>query len=185
MSFSIDDQGYAIPAYPKENDDNKNVLSEIFTDEPNWDKTISSSGSSLNWEARLSVVQKYTDIVNSHTRRKKEFELKELIKHWREKLLLPIELATDLKPKEYAALVEGIDANSPIEVHVEAIRYYPFKEMASHVLGYVGSGYEANPVGMSGSDLATFEIKGRKGKAGLEKVYDEHLRESTEGKFGG
>ena len=103
VSFSIDDQGYAIPAYPKENDDNKNVLSEIFTDEPNWDKTISSSGSSLNWEARLSVVQKYTDIVNSHTRRKKEFELKELIKHWREKLLLPIELATDLKPKEYAA----------------------------------------------------------------------------------
>ena len=48
--------------------------------------------------------------------------------------------------------------------------------MASHVLGYVGSGYEANPVGMSGSDLATFEIKGRKGKAGLEKIFDEHLR---------
>ena len=48
--------------------------------------------------------------------------------------------------------------------------------MASHVLGYVGSGYEANPVGMSGSDLATFEIKGRKGKAGLEKNFDEHLR---------
>ena len=176
VSFSIDEQGYAIPAHPKENDDNKNVFSEIFTDEPNWDKIISSSGSSLNWEARLSVVQKYTDIVNSHTRRKKEFELKELIKHWREKLLLPIELATNLKPKEYAALVEGIDANSPIEVHVEAIRHYPFKDMASHVLGYVGSGYQANPVGMSGSDLATFEIKGRKGKAGLEKVYDEHLR---------
>ena len=99
VSFSIDEQGYAIPAYPKENDDHKNVLSEIFTDEPNWDKTISSSGSSLNWEARLSVVQKYTDIVNSHTRRKKEFELKELIKHWREKLLLPIELATDLNQR--------------------------------------------------------------------------------------
>ena len=99
-----------------------------------------------------------------------------MIRHWREKLLLPITLANDLKPKEYASLVEGISANSPIEVQAEAIRHYPFNDLASHVLGYVGSGYEANPKGLSGDDLATYEIKGRKGKAGLEKVFDNQLR---------
>ena len=41
------------------------------------------------------------------------------MKHWREKTSFTIELATDLKPNEYAALVEGIDANSPIEVHTD------------------------------------------------------------------
>ena len=43
-------------------------------------------------------------------------------------------------------------------------------------MGYVGSGYIANPEGLSGEDLATYEIKGRTGKAGLEKVWDQHLR---------
>ena len=41
--------------------------------------------------------------------------------------------------------------------------------------GYVGSGYEANTEQLSGNDLTTFEIKG-KGKAGLEKVFDEKLK---------
>ena len=91
-------------------------------------------------------------------------------------MLLPLELARDLKPFEYAKLIEGIGAHSPIEVQAEAIRHYPFRDLASHVLGYVGSGYEANPQGLSGEDLTTYEIKGRKGKAGLERVWDDHLR---------
>jgi penicillin-binding protein 2 len=44
------------------------------------------------------------------------------------------------------------------------------------VLGYVGSGYEANTFGLTGNDLATFEIKGKKGKSGIEKHFDDHLR---------
>ena len=152
------------------------VLRLFFPDEPAWKGVFSSSGSSLGWEAKLAVVQKYTDSVNLLTGRNKKFTLKEVIRHWREKLLLPLELARDLKPFEYAKLIEGIGAHSPIEVQAEAIRHYPFRDLASHVLGYVGSGYEANPQGLSGEDLTTYEIKGRKGKAGLERVWDDHLR---------
>lgn len=174
--FPIDAKGEIMPALPEITNSSESFWNSISTEEPTWEKVFSVSNSSITWEARLSVVQKYTDQINKLIGRNKVFELRQLIRHWREQLLLPIELASDLKPIEYATLVEEIDANSPISVQAEAIRHYPLKDLASHVLGYVGSGYEAKPDGLSGSDLATFEIKGRKGKAGLEKVFDEQLR---------
>ena len=177
VSFEIGKNGQFTPIFAKSSESKKaKIVTSFFSDEPLWDKVFSTSTSSLSWEARLAVVQGYTNVVNKLTGREREFTIKELIRHWREKLLLPITLANDLKPKEYASLVEGISANSPIEVQAEAIRHYPFNDLASHVLGYVGSGYEANPKGLSGDDLATYEIKGRKGKAGLEKVFDNQLR---------
>ena len=121
-------------------------------------------------------MQSYVDIVNLLTGRERKVSLKELIRHWREKILFPIEIARNLKPEEYAALVEGIAPDSPIEVKAEAIRHYPNKSLASHVLGYVGSGYESNTKDLFGNDLTTFEVRGRKGKAVIEKVFDEKLR---------
>lgn len=177
IHFEVDAQGKVTPVNPDLNDENSQTfLSSFFSPDPSWERVFSTNGSSITWEARLSVVQQYTNKINNLIGRNKKFELKVLIRHWREKLLLPIELADNLKPKEYATLVEEIDANSPIEVQAEAIRHYPFGDLASHVLGYVGSGYQAKTDDLSGNDLATFEIKGRKGKSGLEKVFDDHLR---------
>jgi cell division protein FtsI/penicillin-binding protein 2 len=92
-----------------------------------------------------------------------------------------MELISNLNPTEYALLIEGLSPQSPIQVQSSSIRHYPQKSLASHVLGYVGSGYEANAEGLSGQDLSTFEIKGKKGKAGIEKFFDDQLR----GKDGG
>ena len=47
--------------------------------------------------------------------------------------------------------------------------------LASHILGYVGSGYQANDEGLEGRDLGTFEIKGKKGKEGIEVFFDSQL----------
>jgi cell division protein FtsI/penicillin-binding protein 2 len=169
--FPIDTRGKIMPALPEISNSSESFWNSIFTEEPSWEKVFSVSNSSITWEARLSVVQEYTDQINNLIGRNKVFELRQLIRHWREQLLLPIELASDLKPIEYATLVEEIDANSPISVQAEAIRHYPLKDLASHVLGYVGSGYEAKPDGLSGSDLATFEIKGRKGKGRFRESF--------------
>ena len=40
----------------------------------------------------------------------------------------------------------------------------------------LGVDMRRNTEQLSGNDLTTFEIKGRKGKAGLEKVFDEKLK---------
>ena len=86
--------------------------------------------------------------------------------HWRQKSILPLEIAGDLTPKEYAKLIDEIDPDSPLRINSQAIRHYPMGSLASHILGYVGSGYQADDEGLEGQDLGTFEIKGKKGKKG-------------------
>ena len=61
-------------------------------------------------------------------------------------------------------------------MQAEAIRHYPEKSLASHVLGYVGSGYEADPKALSGGGPCDFEIKGRTGKTGIEKEFNSLLK---------
>lgn len=136
---------------------------------------------SLNWEARYAVVLKYLNKVNLLLGKNQQLKLVNLKLHWNKRLVLPMELLSNLNPKEYALLIEGLSPHSPIQVQSSSIRHYPQKSLASHVLGYVGSGYEANAEGLSGKDLSTFEIKGKKGKAGIEKFFDDQLR----GKDGG
>ena len=129
LSFQMERNGKFLTLYPKIPDSEKtSFLSRILSDKPSWEKVFSSSSTSILWKARLSVVQRYTDIVNSLTGRKKKFTIKQLIRHWREKLLLPVPLANNLNPEEYASLVEGISANSPIEVQAEAVRHYPYND---------------------------------------------------------
>ena len=142
---------------------------------------FSTSGFSYTWEARYSVVSDYLEKVNFITGRKSKLSMQALQKHWRQKLVLPLELCGDLTNQEYAKLIEKLPPDSPIQIQAKAVRHYPQHFLASHVLGYVGSGYEAKPGTLSGSDLATFELQGRTGKAGVEKTFDHHLR----GKDGG
>ena len=95
---------------------------------------------------------------------------------------MPMELASGLVPREYAILVETLPTDSPIpESSSETSSSLPQKSLAAHILGYVGSGYEPDPKNLSGADLATFEIKGRKGKAGIEKAFDEISMEEISG----
>ena len=124
----------------------------------------------------MAVVEKYLEIINKATGRERNIDISEVKNHWNRELVMPMELASGLVPREYAILVETLPTDSPIQVQARPVRHYPQKSLAAHILGYVGSGYEPDPKNLSGADLATFEIKGRKGKAGIEKAFDEILR---------
>ena len=71
---------------------------------------------------------------------------------------------------EYAILIEKLPTQSPLQVQSNSIRHYPFQETASHLLGYVGSGYEFDTEDLIGNDLSTFEVEGKVGKSGIEKL---------------
>jgi len=131
---------------------------------------------SIEWEARYNVVKKYQNTVNRLTGRDRVIPFHKLKSHWRQKSILPLELAGNLTAQEYAKLIDEIDPDSPLQVNSQAIRHYPMGSLASHILGYVGSGYEADDEGLEGQDLGTFEIKGKKGKEGIEVFFDSHLR---------
>ena len=131
---------------------------------------------SIEWEARYAVIRKYQDLVNQLTGREKIISFDKLKSHWIRNPIFPLQIAGNLSPEEYAKLIDGLDPDSPLQVSSQAIRHYPMGSLASHVLGYVGSGYKSNADGLTGKDLGTFEIKGKKGKEGIEVYFDSHLR---------
>ena len=67
-----------------------------------------TSGFSQSWEARYAVVQNYVEIVNQLTGRNTQLSLNEVKKHWRRKLVLPMEICGDLTNEEYALLIERL-----------------------------------------------------------------------------
>lgn len=176
LPFSVDDL--------KSFDKKDNFIRRFFSSDKFGIKLFpefNTNSITLSWEARYFTVKKYLNLVNRISGRNEILSFHNLQNHWNRRLVLPMELIPNLGPREYAVLIENLTPTSPVQIQVDSVRHYPQNSLASHVLGYVGSGYEARSEGLSGEDLATFEIKGKKGKAGIEKFFDDHLR----GKDGG
>ena len=161
-----------------------NLFNSIFLNENPESSLLpkfTTSNITLSWESRYSVVSSYLDKINLLSSRNEKLSLKKFMNHWNRRLVLPMVLVPNLSASEYASVIEGFSPSSAVQVQIESVRHYPHNSVASHVLGYVGSGYEADSEGLSGEDLATFQMKGKKGKSGIEKSYDDHLK----GKDGG
>ena len=80
----------------------------------------------LQWVARQNVIQRYIDQINLITGRDDAVSTRAIIRHFNEQLLLPLPLVSDLKPDEYARLIEQVPVQSPIQIHTDTARYYPY-----------------------------------------------------------
>jgi len=138
--------------------------------------SFSVNGYSHSWESRLRVIRRHLDRINKLIGRNEKISLKTIQSHWRKQLVLPLEISNDLTHREYAILIENLAPDSPVQVHATPIRHYPEGSLASHVLGYVGSGYQSDSEFLEGADLATFQLQGRTGKAGLERTFNDLLK---------
>jgi len=126
--------------------------------------------------AHAAVVQRYLDQVNGLLGRFATVDSNRLRSHLRRQLLLPYTLVDDLKPEDFARLLENLPVNSPLQVYTSNTRYYPYGAAAAHVLGYVGANEGAGDEEFPGEDLTTLKIKGTVGRDGLEKQYDAQLQ---------
>jgi penicillin-binding protein 2 len=126
--------------------------------------------------ARVSVVQRYLDQVNSILGRFEKVNADELHKHFQRELLLPYTLLDDLEPAEYARLLERLPVNSPAQLYTLSTRNYPYGSAASHTLGYVGTTENIDLEDFPGEDLRTFKMKGTMGREGVEKKFDDLLQ---------
>jgi penicillin-binding protein 2 len=129
--------------------------------------------------ARAQVVQRYLDQINRLLDRDEKVDMRELNRHFQQQLLLPYILLDDLKPEEFARLIEQLPVQSPLQVYTSSTRYYPNGSAAAHVLGYVRTTDEVSGEDMSGEDLKTFAFKGTAGRDGLELQYDPLLQGET------
>jgi penicillin-binding protein 2 len=126
--------------------------------------------------ARVSVVQRYMDQVNAMLGRTGSVDGGSLQRHLERQLLLPYTLIDDLKPEEFARLIERLPVRSPLQVYTSPTRSYPYGEAAAHVLGYVGANEEADVSELPGEGLTTLKMKGTVGRDGLEKQFDSLLQ---------
>ena len=126
--------------------------------------------------AHVSVVQRYMDQVNGITGRTGGVDAGALQRHLERQLLLPYTLVDDLKPEEFAKLIERLPVNSPLQVYTSNTRSYPYGDAAAHVLGYVGVNENEDDEEFPGEGLTTLKMKGTIGRDGLEKEFDSTLQ---------
>lgn len=128
--------------------------------------------------ARFTVVQEYLNKINAALGREEPLDDKALSRHFSQDFLLPYVLVDDLKPEEYAKLVEQLPVTSPLQVYTSSTRHYPFGSAAAHTLGYVSS-VEVDASALqdfADARLKRFAMKGTEGRTGIERKFDDHLQ---------
>ncbi len=160
------------------------ALIEIYQNTPieeRPDQPPIANRSDCAWTARMNVIQRYLDQINAITGREDTLSQSKVMRHFNEKLLLPLPLVEDLDPDDYARLIEQLHPNpkiSPIRIHTDTARYYPYGSAASHTIGYVQS-VSPEPDEIPSDGIKTFTFKKKRGKTGLERHFDKHLSGST------
>ncbi|MBC8189820.1 MAG: peptidoglycan glycosyltransferase [Puniceicoccaceae bacterium] len=128
----------------------------------------------LQWVARQNVIQLYIDQINRITSRDDTISTRKIIRHFNEQLLLPLVLIEDLTPDQYARLIEQVPVQSPIQIHTDTARYYPYGIAAAHTLGYVQN-VNPDPDKIPSDGIKTYTFKTKRGKTGIERSFDELL----------
>ena len=128
----------------------------------------------LQWVARQNVIQLYIDQINRITSRDDTISTRKIIRHFNEQLLLPLVLVEDLTPDQYARLIEQVPVQSPIQIHTDTARYYPYGIAAAHTLGYVQN-VNPDPDKIPSDGIKTYTFKTKRGKTGIERSFDELL----------
>lgn len=144
-------------------------------------REMREKGVKVNWDelkdqARVQVIQRYIEPLNKILNRNEKVDIKEVARHFRKRLLLPMTIIKDLNLQEYAELTEQLPVESPIQIIVESARYYPYGSLAAHILGYIGNTEDISQEGLTGTHLTTFSAKGKVGKRGLELSFNDHLQ---------
>jgi penicillin-binding protein 2 len=101
--------------------------------------------------------------------------INELIEGQRYRLFEPITVMRDVDWQMVVKLEEHRGELPGVEVNVEPLRYYPEKNLAGHVLGYVHPIYDNEELERS-YDPMNYRVGDLVGKDGLEKVYEEYLK---------
>ncbi len=129
------------------------------------------------WESRTIVLQRYLDQINEILGQDATLSERDLRRHFWHRLLMPYPLMNDLTPAEYARLIEQLPIGSRIGIYTDTARSYPYGKAAAHALGYVTPDNDmALNTELPGDDLRTFAYRGKTGRSGLERQFDEHLQ---------
>lgn len=94
-----------------------------------------------------------------------------VLSHYKNRGVLPLDLATDLLPRELAAVQRAMPPHQILRQTY--VRFYPEGKLAAHLIGYTGYAAPLSQRPIENNDLIFPESEGREG---LEQVFDRELR---------
>jgi penicillin-binding protein 2 len=127
----------------------------------------------LRHSAREAVVKRYLEAVNQAIGSNYEVSGNAIEKHLSQKFLLPMKVDGDISQQKYEKLAYALPKNFPIQPEMGELRYYPYNDLACHVIGYVAMD-EAGAEN-SGESVKTFAVKWQTGRTGIELAKDDVL----------
>lgn len=127
----------------------------------------------LTWdEARvLTFAREQIRLVSSILQRNIRISDEAIINHYKNRGLLPMDLAADLSPEELAAVQRGLAPS--LILRQTYVRIYPQDSLAAHILGYTGLAAPLSVRPIENKDLIFPESEGREG---IEQSFDAELR---------
>jgi len=102
-----------------------------------------------------------------------EQEIRRRMSARREYPFAPALIQSDIL-RDLAFKIEEMRPELPgVSIRTSGIRYYPYRETASHLIGYIG---KINPQEYAVKDRKRFGMTSLIGRFGIEKIFDEELR---------
>lgn len=149
-----------------------NLKAEIFkTTKDN----LTEEQKNMNGEEFFKELRKFFEIDESlnDSDARKLISLKYALYEKRYRKYQPITIATDIKDKTIAHLVENYESYPGFYIDVESVRYYPEGELVSHILGYTGRITEEQYEELKDEGYHPDDIVGI---VGIEKEMEAYLR---------
>ena len=94
-----------------------------------------------------------------------------ILNHYKNRGVLPMDIAEDLSPQELAVVQRGLTPN--LILRQTYVRFYPNGPLAGHIIGYTGREAPLSVRPIENNDLIFSDSQGREG---LEQVFDSELR---------
>ena len=94
-----------------------------------------------------------------------------LLNHYKNRGVLPMDIAEDLSPQELSVVQRGVTPN--LILRQTYVRFYPNGPLAGHIIGYTGREAPLSVRPIENNDLIFSDSQGREG---LEQVFDSELR---------
>ena len=94
-----------------------------------------------------------------------------ILNHYKNRGVLPLDIATDLLPQELTAMQRSMPPNQILRQTY--VRFYPNGPLAAHIIGYTGIEAPLSTRPIENNDLIFAESEGREG---IEQIFDRELR---------
>lgn len=131
-----------------------------------------------NWTNTINAVDNQVEALSAILGKPRQISRRQIDRHVRQSLPMPLVAWRDLDEEAVARVAERQESLDGVDISVEPARVYPHGSFAAHVIGYIGRDKPVQNADdpENADEPSHYHLPDMVGRAGLERVYDHHLR---------